>query len=130
MGTSGRSGQQLLRDPERRKIAVGALLARHWPENSRHEASLRCGGFLARVGWEPDMIEAFMRAVQCAAGVTNRSHVENGCRAAFDAATQHRADGKGYGLPAMKEVFGEEVCNRLVKLLQYRAIDKNVELDA
>jgi hypothetical protein len=101
------------------KIAVGALLARYWPANMRHDACLRCGGFLARAGWEPDVIEDFMRAVQCVAGVANLSHINDGCKAAYDAAVKHQADGKGYGLPAMIEVFGEAVCKRLTAFLHY-----------
>jgi hypothetical protein len=111
------------------KIAVASLLAHHWPDNNRHEAALRCGGFLARAGWEPDAIEIFMHSVQYAAGVEDRSHIENGCKAAFDAATNHYADGKGYGLPAIKEFFGDEVGACLAKLLEYREIDKDATLE-
>src|SRR5215471_13106854 len=60
------------------KIAVGSLLARYWPAGNRHDACLRCGGFLARAGWEPDVIETFMRSVQGTAGVTDDSHINGG----------------------------------------------------
>jgi hypothetical protein len=39
------------------KIAVGALLMRHWPQGSGHNASLALGGFLARAEWSEEEIE-------------------------------------------------------------------------
>ena len=80
-------------------------------------------------GWEPQSISDFMRSVQREAGVFDRSHIENGCKAAFDAATTHLEDGKGYGVPAMKEFFGDDVAKCLVKLLQYREVDKDATLE-
>jgi len=111
------------------KIAVGALLARKWPEGNRHDACLRCGGFLARAGWEPDVIEDFMAVVQRGAGVTDASHVRGGCKAAVDGAIRARAGGESYGFPAMVEMFGEPVAKRLADLLQYRTIDKEATLE-
>jgi hypothetical protein len=111
------------------KIAVATLLARHWPAKSRHDAALRCGGFLARAGWEPEVIEKFMRAVQRVARVKDHEHIENGCKAAFDAATDYREDGKGYGLPAIREFFGDEIGQRLAKFLEYHEVDKDATLE-
>jgi hypothetical protein len=102
------------------KIAIATLMARHWPAKTRHDAALRVGGFLARAGWDVDTIGHFMEAMQEVAGVTDHAHVENGRTAAVDAATAHLADGKGYGFPALVEVFGEPVAKRIAKILGYR----------
>ena len=111
------------------KIAIAVLIVRHWPSERRHDAALRCGGFFARAGWEPEVIEDFMRSVQYAAGVNDQSHIENGCKAALDAANSHREDGKGYGLPAMKDFFGEGVAGTIAKILEYREVDKDATLE-
>ena len=55
------------------------------------------------------------------AGVEDTSHIENGRQAAFDAATAHMADGKGYGLPTLIEFFGDAVAKRVAKILGYRS---------
>jgi hypothetical protein len=103
------------------KIAIGSLLARHLPlHGTRHEATLRCGGFLARAGWEPEFIEEFMGYVQNVAGVTDPSSIKDGCRAAYDAAIGFQNGEKVYGFPAMVEIFGEKVCKRIAELLHYR----------
>ena len=102
------------------RIAVGVLLVRHWPAQSRHDACLCVGGFLARCEWTPNAIAEFIVAVQQVAGVADASHIENGRQAAFDAATRHLADGKGYGLPTLIEFFGDAVAKRLAKILGYR----------
>src|SRR5262249_18062089 len=106
------------------KIAVGALLARHWPQGNRHDAAMRCGGFLGRAGWATDVIQDFMFAVQSTAGVTDPTHIRGGCDAAVDSALAYHAGDEAYGLPKLIEMFGEPVCKRLVDLLQYRTIDK------
>lgn len=103
------------------KIAAGAFLARHWPEGSRHDAALRCGGFLARCGWQPDDIGDFMVLVQDAAKVADHDHIENGRKAAVDGAHHQLESGQGYGLPAMGEMFGEDVAKQLAKLIGYYA---------
>ena len=103
------------------KIAVATLFARHWPEKSRNDASMRVGCFLARAGWQPNAIGDFVVAVQHVAGVTNTEHIENGRSAAVTVAESFLKDGKGYGLPAVGETFGEDVAKQIAKLLDYRA---------
>jgi hypothetical protein len=120
-GTPGSSQFAVLKDAEM-KIAVATLMARNWPAKTRHDSSLCVGGFLARAGWDVDTIGHFMVAVQTVAGVTDHTHVENGCKAAVDAATMHREDGKGYGYPALVELFGEAVTKKIAKILNYREV--------
>ena len=98
------------------------MMARNWPAKTRHDSALCVGGFLARAGWDVDTIDHFMVAVQETAGVTDHSHVENGRKAAVDAATMHREDGKGCGFPALTELFGKAVAKQIAKLVGYREV--------
>jgi hypothetical protein len=51
------------------KIAVGALLVRHYPhQGKRHLAGLALGGFLVRCGWPVDEIKRFAKVVAQVAG--------------------------------------------------------------
>ena len=71
-----------------------------------------------------------MRSVQCTAGVTDHSHINGGCKAAYDAAMRHRTEsGNSYGLPAMAEMFGDAIAERLAKILHYREMDKQAALE-
>jgi hypothetical protein len=74
---------------------------------------------LARCKWDADYISNFMVAVQQVAGVDDPTHVEAGRKAAVDAANYHEADGKGYGFPAMAEMFGEPTAKQISKLIDY-----------
>jgi hypothetical protein len=111
------------------KIAVASLLARHWPAHGRHDVSMRCGGFLARAGWDADTIDDFMRSVLMTAGIHEHARIDDGCRSARNAAEKHHEDGKGYGRPAMVEFFGEEVTKAISKILRYKEIDTNDVLE-
>jgi hypothetical protein len=104
------------------KIAVGALMARHWPAKTRHDSALCVGGFLACAGWDVDTIDHFMVAMQTVAGVEDRDHIENGCKAARDSAEQLAAGGNVYGFPALVEVFGAPVAKKIAKFIGYRDV--------
>jgi hypothetical protein len=120
-GEPGRGENAELKD-DIVKIAVSALLARHWPEHNRHDACMRVGGFLARCRWTVDAVAHFIVAVQRVAGVSDYSHVENGRTAAVDAANHHQDEGRGYGLPALAETFGNTVAKCIAKHLGYRSV--------
>jgi predicted P-loop ATPase len=111
------------------KIATATMLARHWPERNRHDACLRVGGFLARVGWDTDAIGDFMVAVQEVAGVDDPTHVDGGRKAATDQADKHREDGNGYGLPAMIETFGEAAARQIARHIGYRGSETRTSSD-
>lgn len=49
------------------KVAAAALLAKAWPQGSRHDAALALAGWLLRVGWAIEEVETFVRAVALAA---------------------------------------------------------------
>jgi Bifunctional DNA primase/polymerase, N-terminal len=113
-GTPGSSQFAVFKDAAM-KIAVATLMARNWPAKTRHDSSLCVGGFLARAGWDVDTIGDFMVAVQEVAGVSDHAHIENGRTAAVDAAKLHLEDGKGFGYPALVELFGEPVAKQIAK---------------
>jgi predicted P-loop ATPase len=102
------------------RIAAATILARHWPDSNRHDAAITVGGFLARAGWEREAIGHFIEAVQTVAGVEDTSHIDDGRQAALDAARRHADGGHVYGLPQMKEFFGDKVALRLAKTIGYR----------
>ena len=102
------------------KIAIAVILVRAWPPKGRHDAALALGGFLARCGWETETIGDFVDSVQRVAGVTDFSHVENGRKAAIDAAEAHARGENVYGLPGLRDHFGEAEAKIIAKILNYR----------
>jgi hypothetical protein len=102
-----------------RGLAFASLLMRHWPiHGGAHDVALRVGGFLARAGQPVEHIGQLVEIVAREAGDTVTSH--HG-RTAMDAAESF-AEGKHvYGLPALRERFGEKVANALAKIMNYGA---------
>lgn len=108
------------------RIAIGSLMMRHWPGKGWHEASLRVGGFLARAGWDVDVIGDFVETILEQIGKDDGSLCR---RAAVDAADLHVREGRGYGLPALAEFFGEKASLRMAKLLDYKDTSNEDTLD-
>jgi hypothetical protein len=104
------------------KIAVAALLVRHWPQlGGRNEAALILGGLLARAGWSEDEIFYFVEIV------ANNGGSEDPHARAAGAASAHAAHARGdnvYGFPAFAEFFGAALAKKIAKLLGYRATDQ------
>jgi hypothetical protein len=98
-------------------IAVGAILVRYWPGmGARHNAALAIGGFLARAGYKPEWIKYFVEQVARAAGCNNVADKKN---AAYESATNTLAGKKTFGLPKIKELFGEHVAKKVAGWLGY-----------
>lgn len=100
-----------------RNVALGTILLRCWPESgSRHELSLRVGGFLARAGLDAEAIDRIIEAVATEAGddeVQDR-------RVAAAAAHEACANGeKVYGFPALKEAIGDDPAKALAKIAEF-----------
>src|SRR4051812_49404189 len=99
-------------------LAACSLLARHWPaEGSRHEAALVLGGFLARCGGEH--LSPVGDIVELIADAAGDGELCDRRRAAQDAVDQHEAGGPVYGLPKLREMFGEKVANAVADWLGY-----------
>jgi hypothetical protein len=106
---------ELVRCVER--VAVAALLARHWPaQGSRHDAALTVGGFLARAGLDEDVAALMLEEIAKTAG---DEELDDRVRAARDAAKQHNNGGEARGLPALVESFGEKVGRKAAEWLGY-----------
>ena len=98
-------------------VAVGALLIRYWPgTGARHNAALAVGGFLARAGRDPNWIKYFVEQVARAAGCKDVAAKKD---AAYELATNALAGKKTFGLPTIKELFGEHVASKIAEWLGY-----------
>jgi hypothetical protein len=111
-------GEKLLKTAS--LTASAALLMRYWPPTGGgcHKAALVVGGFLARAGFTPDDVEWIVEAIADYA-VPDRS--EELKRTARDAATAFEKERKTYGLPKLREVFGERMADALAKWLDYNS---------
>jgi D5-like protein/bifunctional DNA primase/polymerase-like protein len=113
-GEPAQAGDDLVRLAK----VVGALslMARYWPAGSRHDAALTVGGFLARCGLKPPFVKTYVEFVARAA---KDEEVRDRIKAAEDAANAHQAGDKTRGYPALKEVFGHQVAERVADWLEY-----------
>ena len=90
------------------KIAVGSLLARHWPVRWEARRLVTLWGIFRASGMEvrPRLKNLCMsyrwRLVLAICRISKMA-----VRLPLDAANNHLAGNKGYGLPAMIETFGE-----------------------
>lgn len=99
-------------------VAVGALFIRYWPgQGARHDAALAVGGFMARAGYKPEWIQYFVELTARAAGCTDAAEKR---KSAYDSAKNTLAGKKTWGLPAIKELFGENVANQVAEWLEYK----------
>jgi AAA domain-containing protein/bifunctional DNA primase/polymerase-like protein len=103
-------------------VAACCLMARYWPvQGSRHDSARVIGGFLVRAGNSNAQIRLAVEAVAKAAGDPDW---RDRCKAAEDAANAYHGDKRTYGFPAMREVFGEDIADRIADWLGYRPINE------
>ena len=102
------------------KLAVAALLIRHWPrKGALHDTALGVGGFLARAGWTADEIEHFVFSI-CSVAAPRAGAEE----ARQDRARQRRAlcGGRTGARHADDDRdFGEAVARTVAKILDYKS---------
>ncbi|HEV7534223.1 MAG TPA: DUF3987 domain-containing protein, partial [Acidimicrobiia bacterium] len=81
------------------------MIARHWPEEGRHFASLALAGGLCRAGWSQDQIEIFVRAVADGANdEESRYRVKNVASTA-----KRQEDGEiSTGWPRLAQLLGRD----------------------
>ena len=99
------------------KLAVAALLLRHWPEHGRHDTSLGVGGFLARGGMSREDIYHIVYCICIARGYGERAEAD--ATTASGGADNLTAERETRGFPWMKENFGAGVAKAIAKHLQY-----------
>ncbi len=98
-----------------RRLAAATIAARAFPsEGGRHNATLTLIGFLTRAGWNEDSVIEFTRAIRDAAGADRKKALKSMAR---DAAKRLSADKSLFGLPSLREAFGEKAAERTVELL-------------
>jgi hypothetical protein len=109
-----------------RKIAIGAMLVRCWPNGARHEAALRLAGLLVRAGWNEPAIVDFVGII---ASEAHDEEVEDREQAARDTVAAYARGQPVSGLPKLGECIGEEATKIIAKLLEYREADTNIDLE-
>jgi hypothetical protein len=92
--------------------AVAALLARHWPNGSRHKAAVDAAGFLAARGLDAEMVVAIIKAAATAA---KDDEIPDRVRAASDSVKAFASGGKTSGGPSLAASLtdGDKVIARL-----------------
>jgi hypothetical protein len=93
-----------------RELAAAALLGRHWPTGTRHDAALALSGGLLRAGWAMERVEQFIAAV-CAAALD--SEANDRLRAVTDTKARLDAGEAVTGWPKLAEVVGDPVVTKL-----------------
>jgi hypothetical protein len=105
-----------------RLVAACALIARYWPaQGSRHDAARVLGGFLSRAGKTTGQVKLYTEAIAKAA---EDPEWQDRRKAAEDAATAYRSDKRAYGLPAMRQMFGQDIADRIAEWFDYRGGDE------
>jgi putative DNA primase/helicase len=102
-----------------RKIAAGALLARHWPKlGRRHDAANALAGMLLRGGWKKNETAGFIEAVAEAAGDDeSRQRVKD----VMSTATRIASGAAATGTPSLAVIMGDDVVSRIRQILQIAA---------
>ena len=96
-------------------VAAAALLGRHWPIGSRHDAALALAGGLLRAGWSVEKVETFLAAVCAAAGDDD---LKDRLRAVRDTAGALEAgETTVTGWPTVEKLVGEAVVTQVITWL-------------
>jgi putative DNA primase/helicase len=121
-GEPARSTYAIL-DAAVRKTAAASIFLRGWPDQgTRHSAGLAIGGLLARVGWSSEDIGSFVESIVTEA---EDGQVADRLKAAEDAAEAVAKGESAYGLPKLKEIFGDAAMRKVAKLLRYDPQEKS-----
>jgi putative DNA primase/helicase len=97
------------------QVAAAALLGRHWPNGSRHFATLALAGMLLRARWVSDEVERFILAVGSAA-----QDEETSLRLHDVVTTAQRLDTEQpvTGARTLAELIGEDIVAKVREWLQ------------
>jgi AAA domain-containing protein/bifunctional DNA primase/polymerase-like protein len=109
-------GEQLRRAVK--DLAAYTMVLRHWPRSkgSRHESASVLGGFLARAGKTSSDIATITEVIARAAGDEEPRDRRD---AAKSAAKAHDKGQNAYGLPEMRNLFGDKIANKIASWLDY-----------
>lgn len=103
-----------------RRYAAAVTLAVAFPDEGagRHDATLALVAVLTRGGWNQEEIVHFVSAVRNAIGA-DRSKMRGLAKMAKDAAERKESDTELYGLPKLREAFGDKAADQFCKLIDY-----------
>ena len=99
-------------------LAAATLLARRWPEGSRHDATLALASGLLRAGWSRDLVETFILAVADAAG---DDELEDRRRAVQSTVDAYRTGARTVGWPRLGAIIGESTIDQARRWLGIRS---------
>jgi hypothetical protein len=100
------------------------LFARYWPpkpkpgeSGGRHDAALTVGGFLARCGFKLPNVKL---CVEWVARAAKDEQVRDRIQTAHDATIAYQKGERTRGYPAVKELFGDKIADKVAEWLDYR----------
>jgi putative DNA primase/helicase len=99
------------------QLACAAVLARHWPRGSRHDAALAAAGFLRRAGIDEELV---VKIITSAARVAGDEEWSDRKRAALDTIAALRNGESATGGPRLAELLvsdGAKVVERMRRWL-------------
>ncbi|MFK4525724.1 hypothetical protein ABIF90_003705 [Bradyrhizobium japonicum] len=107
-------------------LAALCVFARYWPSKpkpgesgGRHDAALTLGGFLARCGFDVTHVKLYVEWVARAA---MDDQWPDRRQAAHDAATAFQKGERARGYPALKELFGDKIVEKIAQWLNYNDV--------
>lgn len=103
------------------KAAAAALLARHWPNGGRHDATLALAGGLLLAEWETEAVSEFVYAVATAAADED---IADRLRAVEDTAVRLAAGEDTVGFTRLADYLDPRIVKRVTDLLEIRAVKK------
>lgn len=104
-----------------RRLAACALIARYWPNGSRHEAALALAGALLRNGWTLAEADNFILS---AARVANDDELDDRAKAIVSTDEKLKAGESVTGIPKLVDIFGKKTVDKLVKWLELRPVTR------
>ena len=101
------------------RLAACVLVARYWPDGSRHDAALALSGGLLRAGWPVDRVVVFM---ETAATVAGDDEVEDRRRAVLSTAEKLSRREEATGWPRLSALVPEQIVTCIIKWLGIQSI--------
>ncbi len=99
------------------RVASAALIARYWPNGSRHFAALALAGMLARAGWTEETTEKFITAVATAA---HDGELESRLQDVVSTHGRLQEDKRVTGTPTLADLIGNDIVEKVREWLGLR----------
>jgi hypothetical protein len=92
------------------RVASAALIARYWPNGSRHFAALALAGMLARAGWKEETTEKFIIAVATAA---HDGELQSRLQDVISTHGRLQEDKRVTGTPTLADLIGNDIVEKV-----------------